>query len=272
MNLPHPLQAWTGALPSKMGKAFPGERTVFRGHNLHQELGHMNWLDLYLFGITGQALSPQQVRVMNVLFACTSYPDARLWNNRVAALAGSARSTCTLALSAAMANTEALLFGIQASQMCADFLLRTQKNLDGGASLEEILQQEISLHKYIKGFGRPMATLDQDERFPVIFAALKEEGIAIEGYLQLVFDVEACLIRTGKPLRANYAAYLAAVPLQFGLSLNQTTAALYPTFLAGMPPCYLEALERPEGASFAMACEQIKYSGQAAREWDSEVT
>ena len=60
----------------------------------------MNWVELYAFGITGLRLSPPQVKVLNALFVLTSYPDPRLWNNRVAALAGSARSTGALGVAA----------------------------------------------------------------------------------------------------------------------------------------------------------------------------
>ena len=44
---------------------------------------------------------------MHALWVNTSYPDARIWNNRVAALAGSARSTGNLGVSAALAVSEA---------------------------------------------------------------------------------------------------------------------------------------------------------------------
>jgi hypothetical protein len=40
-----------------------------------------------------------------------------------------------------------------------------------------------------------------------------------------------------------------------------------PTFLAGMPPCVVEAAAKPEGALFATPCAAVAYAGQPARAW-----
>ena len=81
-----------GRLKTRMGAFFPGERVVYRGHDLHVDLKDMDWIELYVFGITGRRFSPEQLRLMHALWVNTSYPDSRIWNNRVAALAGSAHS------------------------------------------------------------------------------------------------------------------------------------------------------------------------------------
>ena len=98
MNGPQTLEQHVGVLATKMGAFFPGERVVFRGQDLHASLKDMDWLELYLFGFTGRRFTPQQMKVFHALWSYTSYPDARLWNNRVAALAGTARSTGTLGI------------------------------------------------------------------------------------------------------------------------------------------------------------------------------
>ncbi|HEY4542485.1 MAG TPA: hypothetical protein VIG66_08960, partial [Noviherbaspirillum sp.] len=82
----------TGAIKSRMGAFFPGSHVVFRGQNLHIDLKNMDWVELYVFGITGRRFTPEQLRLMHSIWTYTSYPDVRLWNNRVAALAGSTRS------------------------------------------------------------------------------------------------------------------------------------------------------------------------------------
>src|SRR5436309_888547 len=92
-----------GRLRTRMGAAFVGQRAVFRGHDLHADLRDMDWLELYLFGITGRRFTRAQIELLQATWVYTSYPDARLWNNRVAALAGSARSTPALGIGAAIA-------------------------------------------------------------------------------------------------------------------------------------------------------------------------
>ena len=267
----HRLAAFEGALKTSAGQCFPGERAVFRGHDLHADLHHadnsLDWMALYLFGICGKHFTPAQTRVLHTLWTCTSYPDARLWNNRVAALTGSARSTATLALAAGIAASEATIFGWQPVMGVADFLLRAQGALDSGAALDTVVMRELAQHRHIGGYGRPVATLQVDERIPHIRQLMTETGVAPGRYLQLAFAVEEALLKMHRPLRMNYAPVLAAIPLDFGLTLEQLHLFITPSLMAGMPPCFLEARERPAGATFALAVERLAYHGPAPRIW-----
>ncbi|MBI2732186.1 MAG: hypothetical protein HYX44_02390 [Aquabacterium sp.] len=111
MSGPQALAEQAGILRTTMGAAFPGERAVFRGHDLHRELKDMDWLSLCAFGIFGRPVPPEQIELITSAFVYSSYPNARLWNNRVAALAGTTRSTPNLAISAAQAISEATIYG-----------------------------------------------------------------------------------------------------------------------------------------------------------------
>ncbi|MFD2272097.1 hypothetical protein ACFS07_15430 [Undibacterium arcticum] len=108
-------------MKSRMGAFFPGSHVIFRGHDLHAELKDMDWVELYVFGITGRRFSAEQLRLMHAIWTYTSYPDVRLWNNRVAALAGSARSTGALGVAAALAVSEASIYGGGISLRAIDF-------------------------------------------------------------------------------------------------------------------------------------------------------
>ena len=271
MNGAHPLAAFEGALETRMGQCFPGQRTVFRGRDLHAGLHgddySLDWMALYAFGICGRQFSAPELRVLHTLWTCTSYPDARLWNNRVAALTGSARSTATLAIAAGIAASEATIFGWQPVMGVADFLLRGRRELAAGAGLADVVARELALHRHIGGYGRPVATLQVDERIPHVQALMAQQGIAPGPHLQLAFAVEQQLLALGRPLRMNYAPVLAAIPLDLGFTPEQLHLFITPSLMAGMPPCYLEARERPAGATFALRCERLSYHGPDARGW-----
>lgn len=268
----HPLDAFAGPLPTSAGQCFPGQRTVFRGRDLHADLHQddysLDWMALYVFGITGRHFTPGQISVLHTLWTCTSYPDARLWNNRVAALAGSARSTATLALAAGIAASEATIFGWQPVMGVADFLLRARDALDAGAGLNAVVKRELAQHRHIGGYGRPVATLQVDERIPHVRNLMTHTGVAPGRYMKLAFAVEEQLLAMGRPLRMNYAPLLAAIPLDFGFTLEQLHMFITPSLMAGMPPCYLEARERPAGATFSLPVERLAYQGPAPRAWD----
>jgi len=261
------LLDYEGPLRTRMGACFPGERAVFRGHDLHADLKDMDWIALYAFGITGRRFSPQQTTLLHALWTYTSYPDPRLWNNRVAALAGSARSTGALGVAAAIAVSEAAIYGWQPEFSAADFLVRAHQRMLAGETLQAILEQELQLHKRILGYGRPVASLQVDERIPAILARMEQEQIAQGPYLQLAFEIERGLAQMGRRLPINYGGVVVAIPLDMGFSPRECYLFLLPSFMAGMPPCYQEASQRPEGATFPLRCSQLRYEGPARRLW-----
>src|SRR6478672_6176821 len=126
---PNILSKNVGSMKSRMGTFFPGSHVIFRGHDLHTELNHMDWMELYVFGITGRRFSKPELRLLNCVWTYTSYPDAGLWNNRVAGLAGSVRSTGNMAMSAALAVSEASIYGRGIDIRAIEFLYRTQSCL-----------------------------------------------------------------------------------------------------------------------------------------------
>lgn len=267
MNEPNILEAWEGPLHTLMGGCFPGERAVFRGHDLHVELHDADWMDLYLFSICGRRHTPAQIKVLHGIWVNTSYPDPRLWNNRVAALAGSARSTGILAISAALATSEAAIYGRQIDIAIADFLVRAKAAVNAGRPLAEVVAEELRVNRGIGGYGRPVAKSAADERNVVVLALAEREGLAGGEHVKLAFAIEEILLAGRWRMRMNYAALAAALALDIGLVPREYYLYLFPAFLAGMPPCYVDACERPEQATFPLRCHALVYQGAPRRAW-----
>ena len=158
MNGPHTLAEHVGIFRTSVGAAFPGQRAVFRGHDLHHELQDLDWLTLCAFGIFGRHVPREQIQLMTSAFVYSSYPDARLWNNRVAALAGTTRSTPNLAISAAQAISVATIFGRGNEFRALDVFYETQRALDAGATLPEYLENFLQSGGRMAGYGRPIST------------------------------------------------------------------------------------------------------------------
>jgi hypothetical protein len=265
MKGPQLLEEHAGRLATRMGACFPGERAVFRGHDLHASLKDLDWLELYLFGITGRRFTSQQMKVLHALWTYTSYPDARLWNNRVAALAGTARSTGTLGIAAALAVSEAQIYGWGAALRASEFLTRARIQVDVGADLAELVRAELKNKRGVAGYGRPITS--GDERIAPMMALVREQGLDGGPHLKLAFDVEKILLAGRWRLHMNYAALAAALAADFGLSPHEYYFFGIPAFLAGMPPCYLEAVENPAGLLFPLPCRVMLYEGVARRQW-----
>lgn len=265
MTGPQRLHDSVGSFVTRMGQAFVGTRAVFRGHDLHAELKDMDWLELYVFGITGRRFTPAQLRMLHALWVYTSYPDARIWNNRVAALAGSARSTGNLGMAAALAVSEASIYGRGIDVRAIDFLTRTQAALSRGEALVDCVQAELQAQRGIAGYGRPIA--NGDERIAPLMALARELGLAEGAHVRLAFDVERVLLAGRWRWRMNYGALSAAMAADFGLGTREYYLFSGPAFLAGMQPCFIEASERTEGTLFPLTCAHVNYEGHAARPW-----
>ena len=129
------LRENVGRVRSRVGGCFIGSHAIFRGQNLHEDLADVSWMELYLLSITGRRFTAPQLRLFEAIWTYTSYPDARIWNNRVAALAGTTRSTANLGVSAAVAVSEAAIYGRGIDIRASTFLQRTQAHVAAGGEL-----------------------------------------------------------------------------------------------------------------------------------------
>lgn len=265
MNGPECLAHHSGVLRTRMGAFWPGQRAVFRGHDLHRDFRNADWLELFVFGITGRRFTEPQMKLLNGIWVITSYPDSRIWNNRVAALAGSARSSPALGLSAAMAVSEATIYGGGAGLRALDFITRAATAVAAGEALSDFVNTEVA-NRYLYGYGRPIHA--NDERLPWLSKLAEETGASDGLHYRLAFEVGQTLIDIGKPrLRMNYAGMVAALGADLGLSRREFHLFRVPLFFAGMPPCWLEAADKPEGAVYPTPCEKLSYEGVARRSW-----
>jgi hypothetical protein len=250
---------------TEMGAWFPGERVVFRGKDLHEDLGRLDWLDLYMFAITGRHLPYRHLQMVNALWVHTSFPDPRLWNNQVSALAGTARSTGNLAIAASLAVSEATIYGRRADIRAIDFLLNTLKAVDAGVDLGEWVEERLAGSRSVPGYGRPVVS--QDERIRNLLPLVDEFGFAEGRYVRLAFSIERILENRRRRLCLNYGGLAAALGAEMGLSPKEHYLGSMMAFLAGMIPCFLDGDSKPEGALLPLRCSRVEYQGRPRRTW-----
>lgn len=149
--------------PTELGAVSVADGTVtFRGHDLLNALEDLSWMDLLMYGITGRRFSATQLELFQGLWKISaSYPEPRIWNNRVAALGGSARSTPGLSLAAAVAVTDATIYGQRPMIGVFDFLRRARAARDSGELLKEFVARELKIYRGIPGYGRPLRSVDE---------------------------------------------------------------------------------------------------------------
>jgi hypothetical protein len=264
---PDTLTAHRGRLRTRVGAFVPGQRAVFRGADLHADLKEIDWIDLYTFGITGRRHTPAQLKLLHAIWTYTSYPDARLWNNRVAGLAGTARSTASLGVGAAIAVSEASIYGGGIVVRAIDFLIRTRRARDNGVTLDECVETQIREQRVVPGYGRPITA--GDERIAPIMVLARSLGADQGTHVRLAFEIDGVLLKARRRLRINYAAVVAALGADMGFSADEFSKFMILVFVAGMLPCFGEARERPEGTLFPLSCADVQYEGSSKRKWNA---
>ena len=137
--------------------------------------------------------------------------------------------------------------------------------VDEGADLDALVRTELKEKRGIGGYGRPI--VPTDERIVPIMAIVREQGLENGPHLKLAFEVEKILLAGRWRWHMNSVGLTAALCADFGMSPREYNFFCIPAFLAGMPPCYLDAAEKPEGQLFPLPCRVMLYEGVARRQW-----
>ncbi|NIX36082.1 MAG: hypothetical protein GWN10_18040, partial [Nitrospinaceae bacterium] len=46
-----------------LGAWYPGETVIMRGLDLFQDLGHIGWIEMWFYSITGRFFTPKQIEL-----------------------------------------------------------------------------------------------------------------------------------------------------------------------------------------------------------------
>lgn len=250
-----------------MGACILGEgRIILRGRDLLTELNELRWSELLVFAVTGKESQTLARLVEALSVICTSFPDPRLWNNRVAALGGTTRTTGSLVVNAASTVSEADAYGVRVGKRAFDVFHRFKEKLDEGEKLEDLIKQELKNYKVVSGYGRPL--LYKDERIEPLLKFAKSIGCADGPYVKLALDISDYFENSRYPYLINAAALMAALLADQGLSAEEAYYLVTQTFVTGMFPCYIDAINHPEGTLFPLSANRIDYTGyHKARPW-----
>lgn len=260
------LEKYEDNWQTSMGGWFPGDKVVLRGKSVFTELNDKSWMEYLLFAATGRE-SQKIARLLEGMWViCTSFPDPRIWNNRVSSLAGTSRSNGVLAAAASVAVTEATVYGLKPIKGATDFFYRAAKALDKGESLEAVVSRELKCHRAVYGFGRPLVRTD--ERIKPMMEFARDLGCGNGDFVKLAFEIEEYFLSTRLKYRMNIAALCAALLADEGLRPNEFYHMATLAFTAGAMPCFIDADSREEGSFFPLRSSQINSIGiTELRDW-----
>lgn len=260
------LEKYEDNWQTSMGGWFAGEDVILRGKSVFTELNGKGWMEYLIFACTGKEV-PDVARLMEAIWVISSsFPDPRIWNNRISALAGTVRSTNVLGAAGSLAVTEATLYGMRPIIGAADFLHRAQQNLDVGEELSSIIRRELKEYRSVYGFGRPL--INRDERIKPMLEYAQSMGFADGSYVKLVFDIEEYFATTRFKYQMNIAALTAALMTDLGFTPTEFYHVTTLAFSAGAMACYIDAVEKDEGSFFPLRTSRVEFKGrEELRKW-----
>ncbi len=266
---------------TNIGKWEPSQHIIYRKRNLHKPPYETSWMSLLLYGITAKQFNHRQIKLFEAIWTLsTSYPEPRIWNNRVASLAGTAKSTGALGVSAATATSEAIIYGLQPLYACASMLTDINIALHKGSLLRDLLSERILKNKQtnkrpssgknrsvagIPGYGRPL--IKKDERITPLLDLAHELKLDKGEYTRLAIRIDQQLKDMDSALSMNIAPIMAGLFLDQGLTSKDFYYFCILCFSAGIMPCFIDAVEQPQGTFFPIQCKNINYQGVPHRKW-----
>lgn len=243
-----------------------GKKIILRGNNLMTDLYGIQWMGTLLLGVTGRRFDDKALQFIDKLWAiCTSYPDPRIWNNGIAAIAATTRSLGALGVGAAIAASEAEIYGGGPDLRAYAFLMEAKMAKASGENLADWLMSHVRGRRVMAGYGRPIVKID--ERIEPAMRLAQEYGFDDGAHVCLAFEIHEILSRTKYRLNINISGLTAAFAADLGMSQREYRWLTTLAFSAGMLACYVDALDHTEGSFYPMRCKRIEYTGREIRRW-----
>jgi citrate synthase len=276
-----PLTDFVGHWKTMLGGWDPGHRVTLHNEDLLNGIGQHGWMATLMFALTGKKFTSQQLQLFECIWSiATSFPEPRLWNNRIAALAATARSSAALGTAAAIATSEAVVYGHRPLVASMAFIQQSLKLVEQGKTLGYVIDNALQSPRQGKpgrgpnrdiarlpGFGRPIT--QRDERIKPLMKKVVALGFDQGRHLQLGFELEQCLIDRGSALRLNIATLMSALCADQDLSTRQYNYFVVLCFSAGILPCGMDAESHPAGSFFPLPCDAVAYTGPTQRQWST---
>lgn len=251
-----------GKIVSATGGAKLGKDVMVHGVDLLNDfMQNHSYFEYLVFAITGEKPNPSFAKWMESAFLCTSWPDPRIWCNRVAAYLGDAHGSPAAAVAASALAQDSEMYGGRTALESVKFLLEAQQERKNGSTIAEVVDTRVAKTRgqfLIKGYARPM--VKYDERVVALREYARKLGIEEGPHVTLAFEIEDYILEKYEE-RINIAGLISAVCCDHGYTPRQVHWWFSLCTVSGALACYADACDRPENSFMPMRVDDVEYHG-----------
>ncbi len=264
------FQLWDehrGKIRSRKGGWLIGKGVLCHGYDMMEDLvGKYSYFQVLILNATGRMVEKRVADWFEAIYICLSWPDPRIWCNRVGALGGTMRSSPVAATVAGILAGDSKAYGQKPLVEGLNFIQSALAEKKKGLSTRDIVAAECSRHggkPQIMGYARPIAK--GDERIVAMEKVAGDLGFPVGEHLELAYEIERVLAEEFDE-SMNINGYMSAFLSDQGFTPQEVYRICAILVASGVTACYIDAFERPPETFLPLRCEDMEYQGPPPRE------
>lgn len=261
-----PWEQYHGKVISSRGGWKIGEGVKCCGYDMMADLvGKVSYMQVVILNATGRLPSRELADWIEAIHICLSWPDPRIWCNRIGALAGSSRTSCVAASTLGVLAANSSSYGIKPLIRGVEFIQHAQQKISSGVDVGSFIIEEVKKYggkPFLMGYVRPIAK--GDERIPAMEQVSKKLGFEVGQHLELAYKIEKELNeRYDETMNIN--GYMSAFLSDQGYSAEEVYRIFSFIVISGVTACFSDTEQRIEGGFSPLKTSDIAYKGKGER-------
>ena len=243
-----------------------GEGIKTHGYSLLDDIhGKCSMFQVMIMNVTGRLPERRLADLVEGLFITLSWPDARIWCNKMGVFSAMARTSCTAAIAAGGLAGDSKMYGAGTGKSIGPFFEKAYRHIvDNNESVESFIETHCYKNGCLvaPGFARPLAK--GDERIPAMRKLAKQLGYGVGPYAQMTQDMEDYLNRKdGEGL--NLSGFFSAFMLDQGYSMEEIMGIAAFSVTGGIYAAYFEYIHQSPNDFLPLRVDDVEYVGPEIR-------
>lgn len=261
-----PWLAWRSTIRSHVGGWRQGQDVHIRGYRLFGDLlGRASFMQLLILNATGRHVERNLADWMEASFMCLSWPDLRIWCNRIGALAGTFRTSVTAGTVAGVLGADSRMYAGSRNYLKGmAFISEALRAYRAGDSVEEIISRcrVVEGKPIAMGYVRPVS--GRDERVEPMSRLSTALGFEVGPHRALAMQISSYLdMHHGEGI--NIGGFTCAFLADQGFTPEEVYRIRCLVVSSGVTACYVNAADRPPESYLPMRCDDVLYTGPGPR-------